>query len=218
MVLGPVVFLLTIAWETLFHSRNTMVEELVFNVGRKLRKVRGELGLSLRQLSQRVGVSPSTIQKIENNHISPTLATILRIARGLGKDIGFFLDHDGEPTSVLYCPKAHRRLINPSAMGFAIELLTDGLADQRFSPLILTVPPGGKRGSHLHHRGEELQHCISGTVEFTIHGKKYLLRQGDTLHFKSNVRHSWINPGKRTAKLLMICSPPLHVGRNSNET
>lgn len=194
-----------------------MVEELVFNVGRKLRKVRGELGLSLRQLSQRVAVSPSTIQKIESNQISPTLATILRIAKGLGKDIRFFLDQDHEPTSVVFCPKEHRRLINPTALTFAIELLADGLADQRFSPLILTVPPGGKRGSHLHHRGEELQHCLSGKVEFTIRGKKYLLTQGDTLHFKSDVRHSWVNVGKRAAKLLMICSPPLHVGRNSNE-
>lgn len=194
-----------------------MVEELVFNVGRKLRKVRGELGLSLRQLSERVAVSPSTIQKIESNQISPTLVTVLRIAKGLGKEIQFFLDQQHEPTSVVFIPKKHRQRIKAPDLNFGIELLTDGLSDQRFSPLILTVPPGGKRGSHLRHRGEEFQHCISGKVEFTIHGKKYLLRQGDTLHFKSDVRHSWVNVGKRTAKLLMICSPPLHVGRNSNE-
>jgi quercetin dioxygenase-like cupin family protein len=194
-----------------------MVEELVFNVGRKLRKVRGELGLSLRQLSEKVAVSPSTIQKIESNQISPTLVTVLRIAKGLGKEIQFFLDQQHEPTSVVFIPKKHRQRIKAPDLNFGIELLTDGLSDQRFSPLMLSVPPGGKRGSHLRHRGEELQHCISGKVEFTIHGKKYLLRQGDTLHFKSDVRHSWVNVGKRTAKLLMICSPPLHVGRNSNE-
>jgi quercetin dioxygenase-like cupin family protein len=194
-----------------------MVEELVFNVGRKLRKVRGELGLSLRQLSEKVAVSPSTIQKIESNQISPTLVTVLRIAKGLGKEIQFFLDQQHEPTSVVFIPKKHRQRIKAPDLNFGIELLTDGLSDQRFSPLILTVPPGGKRGSHLRHRGEEFQHCISGKVEFTIHGKKYLLRQGDTLHFKSDVRHSWVNVGKRTAKLLMICSPPLHIGRNSNE-
>ncbi|MBI4737115.1 MAG: cupin domain-containing protein [candidate division NC10 bacterium] len=194
-----------------------MVEELVFNVGRKLRKVRGELGLSLRQLSEKVAVSPSTIQKIESNQISPTLATVLRIAKGLGKEIQFFLDQQHEPTSVVFIPKKHRQRIKAPDLNFGIELLTDGLSDQRFSPLILSVPPGGKRGSHLRHRGEELQHCISGKVEFTIRGKKYLLRQGDTLHFKSDIRHRWVNVGKRAAKLLMICSPPLHIGRNSNE-
>lgn len=193
-----------------------MVEELAFNVGRKLKKRRGELGLSLRQLSEKVAVSPSTIQKIENNRISPTLGTILKIAKGLGKGIPFFLDQEEEPTNIVMTPKQRRRLIKPPDLALTIELLTEGLHDQRFSALILTVPPGGKRGSHLHHLGEELQHCIQGKVEFTIHGKKYLVGEGDTLHFKSDMRHSWVNVGKGIAKLLMICSPPLFVGRGSN--
>lgn len=193
-----------------------MVEELAFNVGRKLRKRRGELGLSLRQLSEKVAVSPSTIHKIENNQISPTLGTILKIANGLGKDIQFFLNQEQEPSDIVFFPKERRRMINPPDLSFTIELLTEGLSDQQFSSLILIVPRGGKRGSHLQHHGEELQHCLTGTVEFTVRGKKYLLRQGDTLHFKSDIRHSWVNAGKGVAKLLMICSPPLHVGRNSN--
>jgi len=193
-----------------------MVEELVFNVGRKLRKVRGELGLSLRQLSEKVAVSPSTIQKIESNQISPTLVTVLRIAKGLGKEIQFFLDQDHEPTSVVFFPKEQRRLISPPGLRFTIDLLTDGLAHQRFSSVILAIPPGGKRGSHLHHRGEELQHCLSGKVEFIIQGKKYVLTPGDTIHFKSDLRHSWMNVGKGVATLLMVCAPPLYVGRNTN--
>jgi transcriptional regulator with XRE-family HTH domain len=194
-----------------------MVEQLVFNVGRKLRRRRRELGLSLRQLSQKAKVSPSTIQKIENGQISPTLGTILRIVHGLGKEIQFFLDHQHEPTSVVFMPKKNRRLIKAPDLNFGIELLADGLSDQRFSPLMLTVPPGGKRGSHLQHHGEELQHCLTGTVEFTIHGRRYLLRQGDTLHFKSDLKHSWANVGKGEALLLMVCSPPLYIGTNSNE-
>jgi len=200
----------------LFHKRNAMVEELVFNVGRKLKNLRGELGLSLRQLSEKVAVSPSTIQKIESNQISPTLVTVLRIAKGLGKEIQFFLDQQHEPTSVVFIPKKHRQRIKAPDLNFGIELLTDGLSDQRFSPLILTVPPGGKRGSHLRHRGEELQHCLSGKVEFIIQGKKYVLTPGDTIHFKSDLRHSWMNVGKGVATLLMVCAPPLYVGRNTN--
>lgn len=193
-----------------------MVEELVFNVGRRLRKLRGELGLSLRQLSVRTEVSPSTIQKIENNQISPTLGTILRIARGLGKDIQFFLDQSHEPKNVVVCRKGERRRLHPSDLPFTLELLSDGLADQRFSSVILTVPPGGKRGTHLRHQGEELQHCLAGKVEFTVEGRKYMLTEGDTIHFKSDLRHSWVNVGNGVARLLMICAPPLHVGRGSD--
>lgn len=193
-----------------------MVEELAFNVSRKVRKAREEQGLSLRQLSEKAHVSPSTIHKIESNQISPTLGTILKITRALGKDLQSFLDGD-ERTDVAFCPSERRQRIHPAGLKFAIELLSEGISDQRFSGLLLIVPPGGRRGSHLLHLGEELQHCLSGTVEFTIHGKRYLLEEGDTIHFKSDLKHSWVNVGKEEARLLMICTPPLFVGRASSE-
>lgn len=120
-----------------------MVEELVFNVGGRLGKLRGELGLSLRPLRARTEVSPSTIQKIENNQVSPTLGTILRIGRGLGKDIHFFLDQSHEPKNVAVCRKEERRRPHPSDLPLTLELLGEGLDDQRVSPVILTLPPGG---------------------------------------------------------------------------
>jgi len=193
-----------------------MVEELAFNIGRKLKELRKELRLSLRQLSEKAGVSPSTIQKIENNQISPTLATILKITKALGKDLQFFLDEE-ERADVVFCPREHRQRLHPPNLKFTIELLADGLSDQRFSALLLIVPPGGKRAGHLLHEGEELQHCLKGRVEFTVRGKKYLLQPGDTIHFKSDLRHSWVNVGEGEAHLLMICSPPLFVGRSVNE-
>ncbi len=194
-----------------------MVEELVFNVGRKLKQVRGELGLSLRQLSEKTAVSPSTIQKIESNQISPTLATILKIAKGLGKDIQFFLDQGHNRTEVAFCGKNHRRLLSPSNLSFNIELLSEGLSDPQFTLFILNIPPGGKRGSHVRHQGEVFQYCLAGEIEFTIRGKKYLLKMGDTLHFKTDLRHSWLNVGRGVARLLMVSSPPVFIGRNSHE-
>jgi transcriptional regulator with XRE-family HTH domain len=192
-----------------------MVEELAFNVGRKLKRLREELGLSLRQLSEKAEVSPSTIQKIENNHISPTLGTMLKITKALGKDIQYFLDEE-ERADVIFCPREHRQRLHPPNLKFTIELLAGGLADERFSALLLIVPPGGRRAKHLMHQGEELQHCLKGRVEFNIHGKKYLLKPGDTIHFKSDLGHSWVNVGEGEAHLLMMCSPPLFVGQSGD--
>ena len=189
-------------------------EQLVLNVGRNLRKLREELNLSLRQLGEKVGVSASTIQKIEHNHISPTLETILKIARGLGKDLQFFLDPEPEHTTVVFFPQAQRRRIDPPDVRFSIEILTEGLSDQQFSALLLSIPPGGTRG-HLRHQGEELQHCLCGTVALTIQGKQYLMRAGDTVHFKSDRMHKWVNVGNVDAQLLLVCSPPLHIGRGA---
>jgi transcriptional regulator with XRE-family HTH domain len=192
-----------------------MVDQLVFNVGRQLRNLRAELGLSLRQLSEKVAVSPSTLQKIENNQISPTLSTMLKIAQGLDKDLQFFLEPAPERTDIVFCPQGQRRRIDPPDVKFSIELLTDGLSDQRLSALLVRVPPRGKR-SHPRHQGEELQHCLQGTVAAAIHGKHYRLRPGDTLHFKSDLPHSWVNVGEDEAAVLVICAPPLYVARGAD--
>jgi transcriptional regulator with XRE-family HTH domain len=199
-----------------FHRRNTLADQLVFNVGRQLRNLRAELGLSLRQLGDRVGVSPSTLQKIENNQISPTLGTMVKIARGLNKDLQFFLEPAHERTDVVFCPKAQRRRIDPPDVKFSIELLTEGLSDQKVNALSVRVPPRGKR-SHVRHPGEEFQYCLRGVVAFSIDGKQYRLMPGDGLQFKSDLSHSWANIGTEEAEMLMICSPPLYVGRSADE-
>jgi quercetin dioxygenase-like cupin family protein len=191
-----------------------MDEQLVLDVGRQLHTLRTELGLSLRQLSAKVAVSPSTLQKIEHNQISPTLSTMLRIARGMGKDLQFFLEPVHARADVVFCSQAQRRRLDPPDVQFSMELLTDGLSDQRLSALRVCIPPGGKR-RHPRHQGEELQHCLRGTAAFTIQGKLYRLTQGDTLHFKSDLPHHWRNVADEEAELLVICSPPLYVGRSA---
>jgi transcriptional regulator with XRE-family HTH domain len=190
-----------------------MVDQLVLNVGRQLRNLRAELGLSLRQLSEKVAVSPSTLQKIENNQISPTLSTMVKIAHGLDKDLQFFLEPPPERTDIVFCPHGQRRRLDPPDVQFSIELLTEGLSDQRLSALLVRVPPRGRR-SHPRHQGEELQHCLQGTLAAAIHGKHYRLQPGDTLHFKSDLPHGWSNVGEAEAIVLVICAPPLHVGRS----
>src|SRR5262249_5972421 len=116
-------------------------EQLVLNVGRNLRKLREELNLSLRQLGEKVGVSASTIQKIEHNRISPTLETIVKIARGLGKDLQFFLELEPEHTTVVFFPQAQRRRVDPPDVRFRIDLRTKTLPHQQFSGLFSRAPP-----------------------------------------------------------------------------
>ncbi len=195
-----------------------MVEQLVINVGRRLRALRQQRGLSLRQLSEKVNVSPSAIQKIEQNLISPTLGTVLKIARGLGTTLQSLLDEHIEAKDVVYLPGEKRRTIPVPDLKISIESLAEGLAHQDFSAVLLTIPKGARmKEREFRHHGEELQLCVKGKVRFTIGNETYLLRRGDSLRFKSYLRHYWENAGDVEAQLLMICSPPIHMGRSPNE-
>jgi transcriptional regulator with XRE-family HTH domain len=192
-----------------------VVEQLVINVGRKLRELRQQRGLSLRQLSEKVGVSPSAIQKIEQNLISPTLGTVLKITKGLGTTLQSLLDEHMEARDIVHLPQEKRRTVPVPDLKISIQSLADGLGNQAFSAVLLTIPKGAKmKERDFHHQGEELQLCVKGKVKFTIRHETYLLRPGDSLRFKSYLRHYWENVGGTEAQLLMICSPPIHLSRS----
>jgi len=195
-----------------------MVEQLVINVGRKIRELREKQGLTLRQLSKRADVSPSTIQKIEKNLISPSLGTVLRIAKGLETTIESLLNAHPQSRDVVYLPKEKRGTIAVPDLKITLQSLAEGLPDQPFSAVILTIPKGARmKEREFQHHGEELMFCLKGTVEFTIRDQRYLLTAGDSLRFKSHLRHFWKHVGEEEAQLLMICAPPIYVGRNRDE-
>ncbi|MCF7763185.1 MAG: helix-turn-helix transcriptional regulator [Verrucomicrobia bacterium] len=65
-----------------------MRKALITEVIRQLRIEREKQKLSMSAVAQRSGLSQSMISLVENNHRSPTLDTLLRIAEVLEVDLG----------------------------------------------------------------------------------------------------------------------------------
>ena len=61
-------------------------------LGPVLRDLRRKGGLTLQELSARTGLASSTLSKIENNLISPTYDSILKLADGLAIDVAQLFD------------------------------------------------------------------------------------------------------------------------------
>jgi len=178
-------------------------------IGDKLCRARESTGLTLQQLATRSGVAPSTIQKVETGTMMPSVAVMMKIARGLRKKIGFFLDEEEANTDVSFVRKRDRLATGLRENGFSVHSLTAELVSPEMDGFILMLPPDAKSGDEpLHHRGEELVYCVRGRVTFTIDGQEYALRTGDSLHFKSDLPHFWKNSGRSRAELILVCSLP----------
>jgi len=65
---------------------------LMSEVGRRMRFLRQEKKLTLRQLAAKVGVSPSLISKIEIGSSSPSLFTVYRVAKSLQTNLRDFFE------------------------------------------------------------------------------------------------------------------------------
>jgi DNA-binding NtrC family response regulator len=66
--------------------------QLMMEIGRKMRELRKQKVLTLRQLSNRAGVSLSLISKIERGDCASSLSTLFKLATALNVDIGYFFE------------------------------------------------------------------------------------------------------------------------------
>jgi quercetin dioxygenase-like cupin family protein len=52
----------------------------------------------------------------------------------------------------------------------------------------------------MNHPGEELVIVHEGSMTFTVDGQSYELAEGDSIHFRTRLPHSWCNPTDEPAR------------------
>src|SRR3982751_6585135 len=98
-------------------------------VGPRVRALREAMGLSLRDLAQRTGVSAPMLSQVERSETSPTLAVAAKIAAGLELTLSQLLRLDeADGVSVV---RAGERLLGGHGRGHRYEVLTPPVPGQR---------------------------------------------------------------------------------------
>ena len=176
------------------------------SLGSRLRILRHERDLSQRELAERAGVSANAISLIEHDEISPSVATLQRLAAALSVKMSYFFDGTVE-TKVIHAKAGTRPTI--ASGGVAIEGLGSRLRDQLCDPFYLTLAPHADAGARkVMHSGSEFICCIRGCVEYEIEGVTYLLNAGDFLFFEADLPHYWRNPTEENTELLLMLYAP----------
>lgn len=171
-------------------------------LGSRLRRLRQERAFSQRVLAERADLSPNAISLIERDEISPSVATLQRLAGALGVKMSYFFD-DEMQTRVLHVRAGQRPVIHNA--GLTIEGLGAHLPDQQMEPFLIALTPHAEMGvGQVGHAGHEFVCCLAGCVQYEIDGVSYRLKTGDILLFEANLPHRWGNPDDEEARLLLV--------------
>ncbi len=186
-------------------------------VGARVRALREAMGLSLRQLAERSGVSATTLSQVERGTTSPTLQIAARIARGLELRLSQLLrlDEDGAVTVV----RARERRQGPTraggrSRGHRYEVLTPPLPGQRAELSRHVLAPGAATGGAddppMHEPGSRETALVeAGSVVLHCDGVVHPLATGDCVTFDADLPHHFDNPGPDEAAFLAIVSAGL---------
>jgi len=180
-------------------------------MGLRLKHARLTRNLTLRQVAEAAGCSVSLVSKIENSKALPSISTLHRLVEALGTNVSALFERPADELGVV--SRTGDRPIIPlgnksSGTGSNVELLTRHRNGRLLQACIHIVPPGGGSEGTFHHTGEEIGYILTGSLELTVDDKTYRLREGDSFIFRSELLHGYRNPGRSTAKIIWVNTPP----------
>lgn len=175
-------------------------------LGATIRELRLNRNTSLRTLASQAGVSVSFLSQVERSEASPSIATLMRIAKALDQTIGSLFET--RPNTRLVRRGSGPRLVHPDRQ-WDEEMLTP----REFGRLQLirsTLAAGGSSGEEaLVYGASETSVLVeSGSVEVWLGAEHYELELGDCLSYDPSAPHRVANPGDVPAVLLFASAPP----------
>ena len=168
-------------------------------VGGRLRAERERLGISLRELARRVGVSPSLVSQIELDRVNPSVSTLYALVTELGMTMSDVFGDSRSGERLGAQPRGGdglderpetRRVIN-LASGVRWERLTPH-SDRDVEFLYVVYPVGAAscpEDALMTHGGKEYGYVTSGTLGVRVGFEEYVLGPGGSIGFDSSSPH-----------------------------
>lgn len=186
------------------------------SLGHVLRELRTRAGLTLREMSARVGIPMSTLAKVEQDRLTLTYDKLQQISGAMNITLS---DLFHRPADTAAGSITARRSItdlthavtftSPNDKAEQIFLCGD-LSRKKMLPIITrhTCRSLDAFGPLLRHAGEEFTYVISGTIE--VHTEFYApatLAAGQGIYLDSTMGHAYIlAPGCDEAVTLCLCT------------
>jgi transcriptional regulator with XRE-family HTH domain len=181
-------------------------------VGRNLRRLRTERGLSLERLAQASGVSRAMLGQVELGQSAPTINVLWKIARAV--DVPFsalITGQQSQGVKVLKASSAKKLMSHDGS--FASRALFPFDEPRRVEFYELTIAPGGVERAEAHAPGTTENLVVArGQAELEIAGQVQQLACGDAMLFEADVPHVYRNPGAAEAVLYLVMTYAEKVG------
>jgi transcriptional regulator with XRE-family HTH domain len=180
------------------------IERTVSEIGAKVNRARTERGWSLAQLAQRAGLSTAAVHKIEKSGMTPTIASLMKIASALGTTVAYFVDEPATP-DVIVVREDERARVYTSKQGLDLRNFSGRYGGFAMAGAEAAVEPRADSGpTPMSHPGEELVIVLEGRMAFTVDGQRHELGAGDSIHFRTLRAHSWRNPTDEPARAIWL--------------
>ncbi|MGM0432719.1 MAG: helix-turn-helix domain-containing protein [Spirochaetota bacterium] len=175
-------------------------------IGKYIQKLRNSRSLTLNVLSERSGVSKAMLSQIEADKVNPTIATVWKIARGLGVEIHALLGGENTPQRSFSVNRYEDiTQLDTDDEGVHIHVLSPLSMVEDLEMYMIIFDPDAKLSSEPHFpQTEEYLTVIEGSVFVQAGNRTAELHKGDFISYHCDIAHAIENRGESAAKIHLV--------------
>lgn len=177
------------------------------SIGAKIRELRTTSGLTLQQVADGAGCTAPYISQIEHDKVSPSIASLKKIAQVFGvRIVDFFLDEslDGD---LVFAPQDWP-VVSMPGWSARIRQMVPSIATKIMQPFMTEIAPGGGCHESYSHQGEEFGLVLEGELTLHVSGEQHLVLAGHSFYHSSLQPHAWVNNGVKPCRVIWVVTPP----------
>ncbi len=175
-------------------------------IGENIQKMRKQKQFTLDTLAERSGVSKSMLSQIESGKVNPTVATVWKIARGLGVELDALLkgmDRGLKKFDIIR--KESTTILDTTEKGPHIRVLSPIEMAEDLEIYLLDFEKGTALHSKPHEpKSEEYLTVLEGRVKVRAGNNEAELNTGDFIIYNCDIEHSIENIHEGTSRVHMI--------------
>jgi transcriptional regulator with XRE-family HTH domain len=183
-------------------------EDVLREVGPRLRALRRQAGITLTALAESTGISVSTLSRLEAGQRKPTLELLLPLARAHQVPLDELVDAPATGD-----PRVHAKpLVRHGITFLPLTRRPGGL--QAYKQIFPPNWPDDRAFEQRTHEGYEWIYVLNGRLLLLLGDNDMILQPGEVVEFDTRVPHAWGNPYPVPAEALALFGPQgerLHV-------
>lgn len=173
-------------------------------LGKRIRELRNQQGLTLDELAERSGVSRAMLSKIERGENNPTLVVAVKVAVALGLTTAQLIGVEERKQAIKVPKNRHISFVDPDT-NFERQLFP-AFEGRPLEFVRLVIPEGISSGELSAHPIGFVKYIVmeKGTLRVVIGSQEYILEEGDLFFFAADLPHRFDNAGQGSCCCYLI--------------